>query len=514
MPSDKKNNELIEKRNKATHLANEKAFAKQQKLGKMTARNRINYLLDENSFQEYDMFARHEARDFGMAEKELPCDGVITGIGTIHGRHVCVFAQDFAVAGGSLGLMHARKITKIIDYAIKMQMPVIELNDSGGARLQEGVNSLAGYGDIFYANIKASGVVPQISVVLGACAGGAVYSPALTDFVFVVDGISKMFITGSNVIKTVLGEEISMEELGGAKVNCEKNGNAHFLLKTEQEALDKVRELLTFMPQNNGSFPPKLEPEKPDIQININGIIPDDPKEPYDVRAFIKAVTDGSYFFEVHENWAENIVVGFARIQGNTVGVVANQPNVLAGVIDVDSADKSSRFIRFCDAFNIPILTFVDIPGFLPGIDQEHSGIIRHGAKLLYAYGEATVPKITLILRKAYGCGYVAMNSRHIGADFVFALPTAEIAVMGAEGAVNLIFKKEISSAEDSEKVRQQKINDYKAKFSTPYIAAEKGYIDAVIKPEEVREVLVHAIEVSKNKTVDLPNRKHGISPV
>ncbi|HRW63911.1 MAG TPA: acyl-CoA carboxylase subunit beta, partial [Bacteroidales bacterium] len=483
-------------------------------MGKMTARERIITLLDENSFHEYDMFVEHEARDFGMATKVLHGDGVIIGTGTIYGAPVCIYAQDFTVAGGSLGLMHARKITKIMDHAMKMRVPIIGINDSGGARIQEGVNSLAGYGEIFYRNTTASGVIPQISVILGPCAGGAVYSPALTDFVFVVDKISKMFITGPEVIKTVLGEEISMEDLGGARVHSEKTGNAHFYAESELECFDQIKKLITYIPWNNSRKALPFEAQEPKIDLyKIDEIVPGNPKEPYDVRDVVRAITDDSDFFEIQEMWAANIVIGFGRLNGETVGFVCNQPLVLAGVLDVDSSDKAARFIRYCDAFNIPIVTLVDLPGYLPGVDQEHAGVIRHGAKVLYAYSEATVPKITVILRKAYGGGYIAMNSRHLNADFVFAWPGAEIAVMGPEGAANIIFRKEITEAEDPEKMRKQKVKEYKEKFANPYVAAAKGYVDSVIEPRETRRLLLHAIEVSKNKVDNKPEKKHGIPP-
>ena len=509
----RKTRELIKKREQTQLGGGEKAIEKQQAMGKLTARERVIALLDEDSFHEYDLFVLHDAHDFDMDKKELHGDGVITGTGTIMGKPVCIFAQDFTVAGGSLGIMHARKITKIMDHALKMKVPIIGINDSGGARVQEGVNSLAGYGEIFYRNTKASGVIPQISVILGPCAGGAVYSPALTDFVFVVDNISKMFITGPEVIKTVLGEEISMEDLGGALVHSEITGNAHFFAKSELECFDQIKRLITFIPWNNTRRPLAWEPKLPKKKLKIENIVPADPKQPYDVRDVIKAITDASEFFEVHELWAKNIVIGFGRINGESIGFVANQPAYLAGVLDVDSSDKAARFIRFCDAFNIPIVTLVDLPGYLPGIDQEHAGVIRHGAKMLYAYSEATVPKITVILRKAYGGGYIAMNSRHLGADFVFAWPGAEIAVMGPEGAANIIFRKEILSAEDPNAMRLQKIEEYKDKFANPYVAAGKGYIDAVIEPEETRRFLEHAIKVSINKEDKRPNKKHGIPP-
>lgn len=397
---------------------------------------------------------------------------------------------------------------------MKMRVPLIGINDSGGARIQEGVNSLAGYGEIFYRNTIASGVIPQISVILGPCAGGAVYSPALTDFVFVVENISKMFITGPGVIKTVLGEEISMEELGGAKVHSEKTGNAHFFAESELECFNQIKKLITYIPWNNRQKARRMEPKEPNTeQYPISEIVPGNPKEPYDIRDVIRAVTDESDFFEIQEKWAANVVIGFGRINGDTVGFVGNQPLILAGVLDVDSSDKAARFIRFCNAFNIPLVTFVDLPGYLPGIDQEHAGVIRHGAKILYAYSEATVPKITFILRKAYGGGYIAMNSRHLNADFVFAWPGAEIAVMGPEGAANIIFRKEIENAKDPEKVRKQKVKEYKQKFANPYVAAAKGYVDSVIEPEETRKLLLHALDVSKNKVDKRPSKKHGIPP-
>jgi methylmalonyl-CoA decarboxylase subunit alpha len=489
------------------------AIEKQAAMGKMTARARILYLLDVNSFHEYDLFVEHEERNFGMDMKELAGDGVITGTGTINGAPICVYAQDFTVMGGSLGLKHARKITKIMDHALKMKVPCIGINDSGGARIQEGIGALAGYGEIFYRNTMASGVIPQISVILGPCAGGAVYSPALTDFVFVVENISKMFITGPNVIETVLGEKISQEDLGGARVHAEITGNAHFFAQTEIQCLNQIKELIGLIPHSNQEKAAKIAPKKPTFAKNIENIIPSDPKQPYDVRDIIFALSDESKFLEVQELWAPNIVIGFGRMNGETIGFVANQPMYLAGVLDCDASDKAARFIRFCDAFNIPILTLEDMPGYLPGVDQEHAGVIRHGAKMLYAYSEATVPKITVILRKAYGGGYIAMNSRHLGADFMFAWPGAEIAVMGPEGAANIIFRKEIMEAEDEDAMRQQKVQEYIEKFANPYVAAGKGYIDAVIEPLETRELVLHALEVSKNKDDYRPAKKHGIPP-
>ena len=407
----------------------------------------------------------------------------------------------------------ARKITKIMDYALRMRIPLIGINDSGGARIQEGVNSLAGYGEIFFRNTLASGVIPQISVILGPCAGGAVYSPALTDFVFMVDTISKMFITGPEVIKSVLGEEISMEELGGALVHNEITGNAHFFALSEEECFKQIKTLLSFVPSNNEQPQAPAPVKEPKKQFNIEKVVPVDPTKPYDVRHVIRALVDDSEFFEIQEKWAGNIVIGFGRLDGQTIGFVANQPLVLAGVLDCDSSDKAARFIRYCDAFNIPLVTIEDLPGYLPGVDQEHAGVIRHGAKLLYAYSEATVPRITVILRKAYGGGYIAMNSRHLRADFVFAWPMAEIAVMGPQGAANIIFRKEIMEADDPEAMRKQKVEEYKNKFANPYVAAAKGYIDSVIPPKETRQFILQALELSKTKTVGRPHKKHGIPP-
>jgi methylmalonyl-CoA decarboxylase subunit alpha len=505
--------ELQKKREIVSKGGGDKAIEKQVAMGKLTARDRINALLDEESFHEYDLFVQHDARDFGMDKKELHGDGVITGTGTLNGRPISIFAQDFTVVGGSLGRMHAGKITKIMDHALKMRMPLIGINDSGGARIQEGVNSLAGYGEIFFRNTIASGVIPQISVILGPCAGGAVYSPALTDFVFVVDNISKMFITGPEVIKSVLGEEISQEDLGGARVHAEITGNAHFFANNELECFTQIKKLLSFIPWHNEQKALKVEPKPPKAKYKIDAIIPDDPKEPYDVRDIIRSIVDDSDFFEVQELWAANAVIGFGRLNGETIGFVANQPMVLAGVLDVDSSDKIARFIRYCDAFNVPLVTLVDLPGYLPGIDQEHAGVIRHGAKILYSYSEATVPKVTVILRKAYGGGYIAMSSRHLRADFVFAWPSAEIAVMGPEGAANIIFRKEISEAPDPEAMRKEKVKEYGDKFANPFVAASKGYIDSVIEPLETRKYISHAIEVSENKDAGIPRKKHGIPP-
>lgn len=509
-----KTSELKKRMRSALMGGGEQAIEKQKATGKLTARERILRLLDPKSFHEYDLFVEHAGRDFDMDKKYLPGDGVITGTGTIMGHPVCIYAQDFTVAGGSLGWMHAKKITKIMDHAMKLKIPIIGINDSGGARIQEGVNSLAGYGEIFYRNTQASGVIPQISVILGPCAGGAVYSPALTDFVFVVDKISKMFITGPEVIKATIGEEISMEDLGGARVHAEITGNAHFFSESEDECFLQIKELITYIPWNNlkkadsyPKHPPKTRTYK------IDEIIPVDTKQPYDVRDVIRAICDDSEFFEVQKGWAQNIVIGFARLNGDTIGYVANQPLVLAGVLDVDSSNKAARFIRYCDAFNIPLITLVDLPGYLPGVDQEHAGVIRHGAKMLYAYSEATVPKLTIILRKAYGGGYIAMCSHHLRADFVFAWPTAEIAVMGPEGAANIIFRSEIKSAENPDVMRKLKIKEYKQKFANPYVAAAYGYIDAVIDPTDTRRMLIHALQISAQKQEIVPHKKHGIPP-
>lgn len=512
MAVDKKITDLRERKEHIAQGGGAAAIEKQKAMGKMTARERIDTLLDKGSFQELDTFVTHSATEFGMQGKELAGDGVVVGTGSIGGRPVAIFAQDFTVFGGSLGLSHARKITKVMDHALTMRMPLIGINDSGGARIQEGVNALAGYGEIFLRNTLSSGVIPQISVILGPCAGGAVYSPALTDYVFMVDKTSKMFITGPEVIKTVLGEEISMEELGGARVHCEQTGNAHFFAENEEECFNQIRTLLSLVPHNNTEGVSAVAP-KAAKSAKIDQIVPADPAQPYDVRDIIRAVSDGGEFFEVMERFAGNIVIGYGRIEGQTVGFVANQPLVMAGVLDCDSSDKAARFIRYCDAFNIPIVTLEDLPGYLPGIDQEHAGVIRHGAKMLYAYSEATVPKITVILRKAYGGGYIAMNSRHMGADFVFAWPAAEIAVMGPEGAANIIFRKEIMGADDPEEMRKIKIQEYKEKFANPYVAAAKGYIDAVIEPAETRKCLIHSLQVAKNKSVLRPEKKHGIPP-
>ncbi|MGB9789411.1 MAG: acyl-CoA carboxylase subunit beta [Thermotoga caldifontis] len=488
---------------------------KQHAQGKLTARERLSLLLDEGSFVEIDKFVKHRATAFGLDKEELPCDGVVTGIGKINGRMVAVFSQDFTVMGGSLGEMHAKKIMKLMDLAMELGIPLIGINDSGGARIQEGVDSLFGYGGIFYRNTLASGVIPQITLIAGPCAGGAVYSPAITDFVVMIDKTAKMFITGPNVIKAVTGEEISQEDLGGAYVHNSKSGNAHFLAANEQEAIEIIKKLLSYIPQNNLEEPEYIPGDYSlSMSEEINNVVPVEPTKSYDVRKVIEMVVDEGSFFEVHKHYARNIVVGFARIAGMSVGIVANQPSVLAGSLDIDSSDKAARFVRFLDCFNIPIVTFVDTPGYLPGVQQEHGGIIRHGAKLLFAYSEATVPKITVILRKAYGGAYIAMGSKHLGADLVAAWPTAEIAVMGPDGAANIIFRKEIESAPNPEEKRKELVKLYRDTFANPYVAASRGYIDAIIEPAKTREWIAKALEICRTKVQSLPKKKHGNIPL
>ncbi|SDM79959.1 propionyl-CoA carboxylase beta chain [Fictibacillus solisalsi] len=490
---------------------------KQHERGKLTARERIDLLLDEGSFIELNPFIEHRCTDFGLENMKAPGEGVVTGYGKIHGRPVYLFAQDFTVFGGALGEMHAHKIANVMDLAAKNGTPFIGLNDSGGARIQEGVVSLDGYGQIFYRNSIYSGVIPQISVILGPCAGGAVYSPAITDFVFMVEKTSQMFITGPKVIETVTGEKISSEDLGGAKVHSTKSGNAHFMGETEAEVLEQVRALVELLPQNNKEKPEIKEGNlqaSDDDRPDIADVVPVDSTKPYDVRKVIEQVVDPDTFLEVHAHFARNIVVGFARIKGEVVGLVCNQPKVMAGGLDIDSSDKASRFIRFCDAFNIPIITFEDVTGFFPGIKQEHGGIIRHGAKILYAYSEATVPKITVITRKAYGGAYVALNSKSIGADLVFAWPNAEIAVMGPQGAANIIFAREIEQSEDPEATRQAKIDEYRTKFANPYVAAARGMVDDVIDPRDTRMKCIQALEMLRTKQEERPWKKHGNIPL
>ncbi|MCC6809499.1 MAG: methylmalonyl-CoA carboxyltransferase [Deltaproteobacteria bacterium] len=489
---------------------------KQHEAGKLTARERIDLLLDSGSFVELDKFKVHRCTDFGTADKKIAGDGVVTGYGTIESRQVFVFAQDFTVFGGSLSQAHAEKIVKVMDLAMKVGAPIIGLNDAGGARIQEGVASLAGYGDIFLRNTLASGVVPQISAILGPCAGGAVYSPALTDFIFMTQDTSYMFITGPDVIKAVTHEEVTKEKLGGAQTHNQTSGVAHFLGKNEADTLESIRTLLSYLPQNNAESPPvRASKDNPKRETpEIGKIIPDNPNKPYDCRDVIRAVVDDGDIFEVHERYAENIVVCFARMDGRPVGIVANQPQVLAGCLDINASTKAARFVRFCDCFNIPLVTFEDVPGFLPGTNQEYGGIIKHGAKLLYAYSEATVPKITVITRKAYGGAYVVMNSRHVRADLMLALPTAEIAVMGPEGAVNIIFRAELQKAADPQAEKKKLIDNYRDKFANPFKAAEDGFVDEVIAPELLRKRLVGALKMLKDKRDTNPPKKHGNIPL
>jgi acetyl-CoA carboxylase carboxyltransferase component len=508
--------QLADFRQEALHAGTPAAVERQHQRGKLTARERLERLLDPGSFVELDMLARHRAHGFGIENTRPLTDGVITGWGMVDGRKVFVFAQDFTVFGGALGEVFAEKIHKMMDLAESVGAPVIGLNDGAGARIQEGVVSLASYGGIFHRNVKASGVIPQISVILGPCAGGAVYSPAMTDFIFMVKGTSHMFITGPDVVKTVTGEEVTQEELGGAMTHAAKSGVATFVTDDEQSCLEQVRYLLSFLPSNNLEDPPWFEPEDdPERRCeDIVDLIPDAPNKPYDMKQVIAQVVDDGDFFETFPYWAMNIVCGYARIDGHVVGVVGNQPQVLAGCLDIDASEKAARFVRTCDAFNIPLVTFVDVPGFLPGTDQEYGGIIRHGAKLLYAYCESTVPRVQIITRKGYGGAYVVMNSKSIGADLAFAWPSAEIAVMGPQGAVNIIFRKEIEAAEDQEVRRAELIEEYTERFANPYSAAERGYVDDVIDPRETRRVLVQALEMLRSKKEQLPQRKHGNVPL
>jgi propionyl-CoA carboxylase beta chain len=491
-------------------------MARQHKEGKLSARERIDLLLDAGTFEEMDKLVRHRTTDFGMDQQVVDGDGFVTGYGHIHGRIVYVFAQDFTVLGGSLSEANALKICKIMDLALKTGAPVIGLNDSGGARIQEGVASLAGYAEIFLRNTLASGVVPQISAIMGPCAGGAVYSPALTDFIFMVQGTSHMFITGPEVIKTVTHEDVSKEALGGAETHNSISGVAHFLAHDDAECLRMIRELFSYLPSNNlDGAPPRPQNDPIDrADPSLDTLVPTDPQVPYDIKDLIHRVVDSGEFFEIHEHWAKNIVIGFARMDGRSVGIVANQPAFLAGCLDINSSVKAARFVRFCDAFNIPILTFEDVPGFLPGTEQEFGGIIRHGAKLLYAYAEATVPKITVITRKAYGGAYCVMGSKHLRTDVNFAYPTAEIAVMGAEGAVNIVYRRELTAAADPEAVRKEKIEEFRDRFASPFIAAERGFIDDVIEPHETRPKVIRALRMLQNKVDTMPRKKHGNLPL
>jgi propionyl-CoA carboxylase beta chain len=488
----------------------------QHKKGRLTARERIDLLLDKGSFREVDTFVMHRTHDFGLDKQKFLSDSVVTGWGTIDGRLVYAFSQDFTVFGGSLGEVHAEKICKIMDMAMKNGAPVIGLNDSGGARIQEGVVSLGGYADIFLRNTLASGVIPQISAIMGPCAGGAVYSPALTDFIFMVRGSSYMFVTGPEVVKSVTHEEVSFEDLGGASVHAETSGVCHVAADSEADTLYLIRKLFGYLPSNNMEDPPVVQSGDDPLRMDeaLDSLIPDEPGKPYDIKDAIRMIVDNGQFFEVHEAYAQNIAVGFARLGGHSIGIVANQPAVLAGVLDINSSDKAGRFVRFCDSFNIPILTFVDVPGFLPGTGQEHGGIIRHGAKLLYAYCEATVPKLTVITRKAYGGAYDVMSSKHIRGDVNLAWPSAEIAVMGPDGAVNIIFRKELEKADDPARRKAELVAEYREKFANPYIAAERGYIDDVIEPRETRPRLINALEMLSNKRDANPAKKHGNIPL
>jgi acetyl-CoA carboxylase carboxyltransferase component len=508
--------ELKRLRAEALKGGGEARVSAQHRKGKLTARERLDLLLDAGTFQETDMFATHRATDFGLAEQKVLGDGVVTGYGKIDGRLVYVFSQDFTVFGGSLSEAHSEKICKIMDLAVKNGAPVIGLNDSGGARIQEGVVSLGAYADIFLRNTMASGVIPQISAIMGPCAGGAVYSPAITDFIFMVEGTSHMFVTGPNVLRTVTHEDVTFEQLGGARTHSQTSGVAHFTVPTEAACLQMIRTLLSYLPSNNVDALPLVEATDPSQRVAeaLNDIVPDNPNKPYDMREVIRHVVDQATFFEVQEAFAGNILVGFARLAGRPVGIVAQQPAVLAGVLDINSSDKAARFVRFCDCFNIPLVTFVDVPGFLPGTSQEYGGIIRHGAKLLYAYCEATVPKVTVITRKAYGGAYDVMSSKHVRGDVNYAWPTAEIAVMGPDGAVNIIFKDEIERAEDPEAKRQELVQYYTEKFANPYVAAGRGYVDEVIEPRHTREKLIVALDMLKNKRDSNPAKKHGNIPL
>ena len=509
--------ELLKEKSRQAELGGgPERIAKQKAGGKMTARERIEFFLDDGSFEEFDKFVVHRSTDFGMENQKILGDGVITGHGLVDGREVFVFAQDFTVFGGSLSETHAQKVCKIMDLAMKTGAPVIGLNDSGGARIQEGVVSLGGYADIFLRNTLASGVIPQISCILGPCAGGAVYSPAITDFNVMVKNTSYMFITGPDVIKTVTHEEVTKDELGGAMTHNAKSGVAHFAADSDEHALRITRELLSFMPSNNLDDPPFVPTTDPSdrADASLNSVVPEHSNQPYDIRDIIRPVVDEGYFFEVQEHYAPNIVIGFARLGGSSVGIVANQPAFLAGVLDIDASVKAARFVRFCDCFNIPLITFEDVPGFLPGVNQEHLGIIRHGAKLLYAFAEATVPKITVITRKAYGGAYCVMASKHIRTDINFAYPTAEIAVMGAEGAVGILYRKELADTTNPEENRQRIVNEFNDKFANPYVAAERGYIDEVIEPSMTRPKLIRALSLLKNKRDTNPPKKHGNIPL
>lgn len=516
-PTKKQKFELLERKNQeALQGGGDKRIASQHKKGKLTARERVELLMDEGSFEEIGKFVMHRCKDFGLDKEHYLGDGVVTGYGTVNGRLIYVFSQDFTVFGGSLSETHAEKIVKIMDLAMQNGAPLIGLNDSGGARIQEGVVSLGGYADIFYRNTLASGVIPQISAIMGPCAGGAVYSPAITDFILMVENTSYMFVTGPNVVKTVTQEDVTAEELGGASTHSTKSGVTHFSCANEVECINNIKALLSYMPQNCEDEIPILDyEEKGNEKVeSLNLIVPENANQPYDIREVVTGIVDADSFMEVHKNFADNIVVGFARIAGRSIGIVGNQPASLAGVLDIDASTKAARFVRFCDCFNIPLLVLEDVPGFLPGTDQEWNAIITNGAKLLYAFSEATVPRITVITRKAYGGAYDVMNSKHIGADMNYAWPQAEIAVMGAKGASEIIFKKEIQEADDAEAKLQEKVDEYTEKFANPYRAAHRGYIDEVIKPEDTRAKLIRAFKMLENKVATLPKKKHGNIPL
>jgi propionyl-CoA carboxylase beta chain len=511
--------DLERRRSEAVHAGSQQAVAKQHERGKLTARERIDMLLDPGSFTEFDELARHRATDFGTAATRPYGDGVVTGYGTVDGRPVCVFSQDFTVFGGSLGEVYGEKIVKIMDHALKTGCPIIGINDGGGARIQEGVVALGLFAEIFYRNVMASGVIPQVSLIMGPCAGGAVYSPAITDFTLMVEGTSHMFITGPDVIKTVTGEDVTFEDLGGAHAHGVKSGVAHYQASDEQDCIDFARDLLSYLPSNNLEEPPRLGVSEVSLEIGptdleLDALIPDSPNQPYDMHEVITRVLDDGEFLEIHTGFAPNIVVGFGRIEGSPVGVVANQPMHFAGCLDIDASEKAARFVRTCDAFGIPILTFVDVPGFLPGVSQEWQGIIRRGAKLIYAYAEATVPKVTVITRKAYGGAYDVMGSKHLGGDVNLAWPTAQIAVMGAQGAVNILYRRELAAAADPDELRAERIAEYEDTLANPYIAAERGYVDAVIRPAETRPALTRALRALRTKRQTLPPKKHGNIPL
>ncbi|CAN2041458.1 Methylmalonyl-CoA decarboxylase subunit alpha [Candidatus Magnetomoraceae bacterium gMMP-15] len=508
--------EFKEKEAKIKEMGGEKAVQKHHEKGKLTARERMELLFDPGTFRELDVFVTHRCTNFGMEEVEIPADGVITGHGLVNGRNICAYSQDFTSRAGSLGEMHAKKICKVMDMALKSGVPLIGMNDSGGARIQEGVDALSGYGQIFYRNSIASGVIPQISAIMGATAGGAVYSPAMTDWIFMVKNTSYMFITGPQVIKAVTGEDVSFEDLGGAMAHNEKSGVAHFACESDEDAINQIKLMLDYLPSNNMEDPPIIATNDDPARIDpaLNSIVPDDPNSPYDIKKIIYSIVDNGEIFEPHQYFAPNIIICFTRLNGRTVGIIANQPSVQAGCLDINASDKATRFIRFCDSFNIPLLTIADVPGYLPGSDQEWGGIIRHGAKLLWCYSEATVPKMLLVIRKDYGGSYLAMCSKDLGADMAFAWPTAEIAVMGAQGAANIIYRKEIKAAEDQAAKREEKIKEYEDLFSNPYCAARRGYIDAIIEPAETRPRLIEALEMLCTKRETRPPKKHGNIPM